>query len=200
VADKIVAGAGISVAEGSGANENKLVITNTVSAGASPPTTVTSTTGNTDSGTTHTHELDELHTTTKSATFSSVSIDKKGRVTALSSGSTTNFMTKNTATSYPDAGTSGTYDIYAGPMAGTGISNYCQKYDLSIAENGGAVDSISCMTVKADDGVVYIVPIKASTTSILSVSIVDNGTNYYLRVAYTVTAKAKYHFVWSLYV
>lgn len=200
VADKIVAGTGITVAEGTGANENKLEITCTVSGGASAPTTVTSETENTDNGSTHTHELDELHTTSKSATYSSVTIDKKGRVTALTSGSLSGYINKSTATSYPNAGTSGSYDIYAGPMAGTGVTNYCIKYDLGIVEDGGAVDSIVCMTAKAYDGIVYIIPIKASTTSILSVSVVNNGTSYYLRVSYTVTAKAKYHFVWSLYV
>lgn len=52
----------------------------------SPPLTISSTTTNQTTAEGHTHELDQLHPAVKTTTFSTVSIDKKGRVTALSNG------------------------------------------------------------------------------------------------------------------
>lgn len=57
------------------------------SGGASAPTTISSTTTNSDNGTNHTHELNTLHPSAKSVTLASITIDTKGRVTAANSGS-----------------------------------------------------------------------------------------------------------------
>lgn len=63
-------------------------------AAASPPLTITSTTENQTTAEGHTHELNQLHPIERSAVFSSVTIDKKGRVTSLSSGDVINSVWK----------------------------------------------------------------------------------------------------------
>ena len=117
----------------------------------SAPTTISSTSENSDNGTNHTHELDNV-ITAKTVNFATLTIDAKGRVTAASTGSVTQWE-KSTYSQATSTGASTTTSISPGNYA------YCLRFSWSVRNEDSAW---------LDDGVFLVWARKIGTTVILT--------------------------------